>query len=253
MCVCIYFLTFCAFFIFLDTDIVSQKKLNGNPVKVANGESSIQGSEQQCMDICQSHPSCHGFNLVKLNLETSVTSMKYVEWHAELRLERNGKFAYYPVETTGGKITMTRFEGSESIFLHPKVGASKKNDECVTWHEKVVLSNEAFSYEIEGNWYGNLVGHMDYDTGEFTFSHGGQDPSSFYIRPPFGETRDEHSCLLQYDKFVLAYTEELDRDGFGWGGARVAQIRDPSSSSSELYFGHGRTDPDLFSFVEGSR
>ncbi|TCS42372.1 hypothetical protein [Reinekea marinisedimentorum] len=109
---------------------------------------------------------------------------------------------------------------------------------CVEWGDKLVLAYTADTYETNScGWYGCRVAELNDDASGLQFSHGGDDPASFVVRPPAGETAS--GCVSTQDEVVLAYsTQAYETSNCGWYGCRVVQY-----DGSDLVVAHGDDDP----------
>eukprot|EP00121_Abeoforma_whisleri_P004771 Awhi_evm1s4317 len=95
---------------------------------------------------------------------------------------------------------------SVSYFsLLPKLNVSKINEDCVTWNERVAISDGITNYgKYKDSWYGYRIAQVKYGDGvqRLWFYHGKDDPFTFYLRPEDGDVT-RTGCIKEHDLFHL--------------------------------------------------
>merc|ERR1712066_370392 len=109
------------------------------------------------------------------------------------------------------------------FYVRGKAGEGRNG--CVNYGDQIVLALTSNGGTTSNcGWYGCRVAYMTADR-TMKFSHGGANPTGFYVRGKAGEGRS--GCVNYGDQIVLALTSNGGTtSNCGWYGCRVAYMAD---------------------------
>lgn len=160
-------------------------------------------------------------------------------------------FVHGAAVATGGPPFMDDPLAAMGFYFRRPVGSTQAPGGCVNYGDAVVIAfTDDSNLDPLCGWYGCRVANMDPDSLILRFADGGDEPQSFYLRPPVGSVRS--GCVKYGDDVVIAQTADAgNTTNCGWYGCRVARMEEiwPNETNNpvgSMHFGHGGDQPQVF-------